>query len=179
MKPIKELQNELKLNIKEGASHVKQLKRKSIDWDVYLPSIGQNLQRDFVWSLQQKRTLIESILIGRHIPHLSIINSHLPNSIEDHFILIDGKQRLSTIFDFIDDKFTIIVEGQEYLFSQLDEDYQLEITCKTIRYYVVDEEYKKPTSDQQKILWFERLNFGGTPQDEKHLSDLRQKITLL
>ena len=27
----------------------------TIDYDVYLPSIGKNLQRPFCWSLQQKR----------------------------------------------------------------------------------------------------------------------------
>ena len=60
MKTIKELRN-IDLEIEEVCSSVKYFKQNDIDWDVYLPTKGKNLQRGFVWTLEQKRELILSV----------------------------------------------------------------------------------------------------------------------
>ena len=44
-----------------------------IDWDVYLPSYGFNLQRPFVWTVEQNRELIMSILRENFIPKISVV----------------------------------------------------------------------------------------------------------
>jgi hypothetical protein len=74
MKTIKELRN-IGLKVEEACSSVKYFKQLNIDWDVFLETRGKNLQRDFVWDLNQKRELIWSVLIGRHIPHMALINT--------------------------------------------------------------------------------------------------------
>src|SRR5438132_4452 len=85
-------------------------RRKEIHTDGYPMSIGeiQNLyaegdldihpefQRFFRWSPEQKARWIESILIG--IPLPSIFVSQQPDGKWD---VIDGLQRLSTIFEFM------------------------------------------------------------------------------
>jgi len=173
MKSIKEIRTNFDLYPHECSSQIKYFKNLNIDWDVYLPTRGRNLQRDYVWDLQQKRELIWSILIGRHIPHCSIINSiNKENQYEDIYIIIDGKQRLSTIFNFIDDKFTIEIEGKEYFFSELPNDYQKAITYYHFRYYVVNEPWDIRITDDQKVAWFKFINFAGTHQDAEHLKDL-------
>jgi hypothetical protein len=144
-----------------------------IDWNVYLPTKGKNLQRDFVWSLDQKRELIWSVLIGRHIPHCAVINMiNREDEHKDVYLIIDGKQRLSSIFDFIDDKFTIEIEGQEYLFSGLPTDYQNAINNYSFGYFIVNEPWENRITDDQKIAWFKFINFAGTPQDAEHLKSL-------
>ena len=55
-----------------------------------------------VWSPKQKSELIESVIIGIPLPILYIKEDKSGN-----WILIDGRQRLSTIFDFLEDKFPL------------------------------------------------------------------------
>jgi uncharacterized protein with ParB-like and HNH nuclease domain len=173
MKTIYDLRGNLDLYPQELSSQIKYFKGNDIDWDVYLPTRDKNLQRDFVWTLEQKRELIWSVLIGRHIPHCAIINSiNKENENEDKYLIIDGKQRLSSIFDYIDNKFTIIIDDVEYLFSELPKDYQNAITYYHFRYYVVNEPWDTRITDEQKIAWFKFINFAGTPQDKEHLNSL-------
>lgn len=85
-------------------------KRKEIKTDGYPMSIGEwmslyekdeldihpEFQRFYRWSETQKTSLIESILLG--IPLPSVFVSQRPDGVWD---VIDGLQRLSTIFQFI------------------------------------------------------------------------------
>lgn len=177
MKLLKDIRQDFDSSAKELCSSVKYFKRQNIDWDVYLPTKGMNLQRPMVWSLEQKRELIMSILIGRHIPHcavISIIDKDNPH--EEVFQIIDGKQRLSTVFDFLDDKFAIELEGVEYKFSGLPSDYQLALNGSWFRYYIVYESHGSPISDEFKIKWFNFINFAGTPQDKEHMMRLNEKL---
>lgn len=140
-----------------------------IDFDVYLPTLQKNLQRGFVWTLEQKRELIWSMLLQRPIPNLSLYIDSDDDS-NDIKQVIDGKQRLSTMIDFLNDKFTLLIEGKEYLYSQLPTDYQIAIRCRPIPCYLAYN--SRPLSDQDKINWFKMINFGGTAQDVEHLKGL-------
>ncbi|RYY48716.1 MAG: DUF262 domain-containing protein [Chitinophagaceae bacterium] len=85
-------------------------KKKKIHTDGYPMSIGElislyrdgeldihpEFQRFFRWSPQQKSKLIESILLGIPIP--SIFVSQREDGVWD---VVDGLQRLSTIFEFV------------------------------------------------------------------------------
>lgn len=174
MKTLNDLRGNLDLRPSEIGSSIKYFKMLTIDWNVFLPTINKNLQRDFVWTLEQKRELVWSLLIGRHIPHCAIINSiDKEDDRKEIYLIIDGKQRLSTIFDFIDDKFTIIIEDKEYLFSELPNDYQLAINNFYFRYYIVNEPWGIRITDEEKIAWFKFINFAGTPQDAEHLNSLK------
>lgn len=174
--PISNLRNTISLNIRETGSRLYYLKNQNIDLDVFLNSKNKNLQRDLVWNLNQKREIIMSIILGKHIPHVSIINTVARKDGKqlDYEVLqvIDGKQRLSSIFDFLDDKFTIFLEDNEWLFSELPEDYQRGIEHFHIRYYEVLEEWNTPITDDEKIQWFKFINFAGTPQDKEHMNSL-------
>lgn len=173
MKPLRDIRNSFDLNPQELSSQLKYFKKQRIDWDVFLPSIGKNLQRNLVWTLEQKRELIWSMLLGRHIPHCAIINIiDKEDDKLDLYQIIDGKQRLSTMFDFVDDKFTIEIDGCEYLFSELPTDYQQAVSFYHFRYYIINEPWEKRITDQQKIQWFKFINFAGTPQDKEHMESL-------
>ena len=197
MKSLKELRN-FDLNPHESASTLRYFIKQNIDFNVFLPTKGIKLQRDFVWTLEQKRELIMSILIGRHIPHMAIVNiiiddekkytdligRHIPHMTKvsiiiddekkntDLYQIIDGKQRLSTMIDFYQNKFTIVIDDIEYYFNDLPDDYQKCISHYHFRYYLINEDYDKPMTDEQKIMWFKFLNFSGTPQDKEHIQKL-------
>ena len=167
MKDIKELRNQLNFHPQELSSSIRYFKDQNIDFDVYLPSKGINLQREFVWNLEQKRELINSVLMSKHIPHCAIINT-----VDEVWQIIDGKQRLSSILNFIDNKFTIELENNFYLFSELPDEYQRAINFSYFRYYVVNEESDNTISDDDKIRWFKFINFAGTPQEKEHYENL-------
>jgi hypothetical protein len=87
--------------------------------------------------------------------------------------IIDGKQRFTTIMRFLDNEFPLNVNGVEYFFKDLDDDSKYEIDSF---YFTVDVVYEYETrmiSDDDKIAWFEMINFAGTPQDIEHLNNLK------
>jgi uncharacterized protein with ParB-like and HNH nuclease domain len=177
LKSISEIRKGHGLNVRECASSLKYIKSKDIDFDVFLPSIGKNLQRHLVWDIKQKREIVLSVIYGRHIPHISYINSIkvIDGKLSDSEIwqIIDGKQRLTSLFSFIDDKFTIILEGEEFLFSELPNDYKLGILSFHIRKYEVVEDVVNSIKDSEKIIWFKSINFSGTIQEETHMNLLK------
>lgn len=62
-----------------------------------------DFQRGQVWTDAKKRRLIDTILRSWYVPAIHIIvNDEL-----DHEEVLDGQQRLRTILEFVDDKFTI------------------------------------------------------------------------
>lgn len=66
-------------------------------------------QRGSVWTLEQRRALIKSILMG--LPIGSVIVSEQPFAPgRAHFRVIDGKQRIETIWAFTSDEFTVPAE---------------------------------------------------------------------
>ncbi|HUM53495.1 MAG TPA: DUF262 domain-containing protein [Chitinophagales bacterium] len=173
MKTIRELREVIDFYPHELSSQLKYFIKQNIDWDVYLPTKQRNLQRGFVWNLDQKRELINSMLMGRHIPHCAIINIVDPSDgHKDILQIIDGKQRLSAMVDFYENKFTIEIDERQYYFKELPNDYQLAISHYHFRYYVVNEPYGNPMTDKQKINWFKFINFAGTPQDIEHFKNL-------
>jgi hypothetical protein len=174
MKSLKEIKGNFDLYPSEISSSIKYFKKLDIDWQVYLPTKKKYLQRELVWNLEQQRELIWSMLIGRHIPHCAIINMvNKENTNQDIYQVIDGKQRLSSIFSFIDNEFTLEIDYVEYYFDELPEDYQRAILNYQFRYYIINEPWDTPITDDQKIEWFKFINFAGTPQDKEHLESLQ------
>jgi hypothetical protein len=162
---IKDILNKEKYNIE-------------IDWDVYLPSKDMNLQRGFVWTLDQKRELILSVFKGIRIPNITLIQYRDDFSKDRRkyiYRVIDGKQRFSTLISFCKNEFSVIWNDKEYYFDDLDLSIQGEFLyhgriISDIGYECPD----KLISDEDKIKWFEMINFAGTPQDKEHLNNLKK-----
>jgi hypothetical protein len=149
-----------------------------LDCDVFLPSIGINLQRKLVWTTEQKQDLILSVLKGIEIASVSVIiykdnETRKTNSMI--IKVIDGKQRISTLISFVKNEFPIVFEGVEYFYDDLETDAQYIFLSFTFRCDRVYEYDYKPVSDQDKIDWFEMINFSGTPQDKEHMLNLKKK----
>lgn len=70
--------------------------------------LSPDFQRRRVWTLRAKSYLIDTIVRGMPIPQVfirQIVHPSLRRTVRE---VVDGQQRLSTIIDFIDRKFTIL-----------------------------------------------------------------------
>jgi hypothetical protein len=174
MKTIRELRTVLRFHPQEINSSIKYFAENcNIDFDVYLPTRGINLQRNFVWNAHQKRELIWSVLMNRHIPRMAMVNIVSEKSdTNGTYQIIDGKQRLSAMIGFYRGRFDLIIDGEGYYYSDLPEDYQRVIAGFMFPYYIVNEDYGNKLTDDDKISWFKYINFAGTPQDYEHLLNL-------
>jgi len=169
MKTLQELQDIYTVRCHPLAIRVSSLMKYNVDFDVFLPSKGKNLQRPLVWTIEQKRQIVMSVLLKRHIPNVSIFYTS-----DDVHKIIDGKQRLTSIFSFVNNEFTIILDGEEFYFNQLPNEYKTEIIYYPVRINIINQEYGVPIDDNFLIHWFDMLNFAGTPQDFKHIEDLKR-----
>lgn len=168
---------------------------RSIFTDSYSMSIGEimsmyrekeidvhpEFQRSFRWEINQKSGLIESILLGIPMPPIFIY--HRNDGIWD---VIDGQQRLSTIFQFtgiyrdendkvqpkislVNTKFLPALNGVVWEDDD-SQKYQLSASQRLlIKRAKIDIKLLKSTSDvNTKYDLFQRLNSGGsylTPQE--------------
>ena len=187
MLKLSDIYKKLPFNVTETSLilHASELLSKDfvIDFDVYLSSKNKNLQRDFCWTIMQKSEFIISILKGIYIPHLSIIQQifvHQDGTKNRIFQIIDGKQGLSTILGFIKNEFPITVNSNEYYFTDLDAAAQNAIEHGvpavniTYEWFYHDNIDNVIISDDDKIAWFEMINWAGTPQDIEHMNFLKK-----
>ena len=147
----------------------------NVDMNIYLEKYDYNLQRPFVWTLHQQQELIWSIFMGRPIPPFVFIH-HTSSRMNDNesvtMQIIDGKQRLTTIFRYMDNEFPIIVDGEEVFFKDLDKGAQDRINFCNMHVQVYYSYKENPITDDEKIIIFNHYNFAVTPQEEEHKNKL-------
>jgi hypothetical protein len=120
------------------------------------------IQRNEVWTPEKKSLLIHSFLYGYYVPNI-IVMEEFDEDNERKYFVMDGKQRLSTIFGFFDEKFKLSDETPDIkgykiagmFFSDLPKELQDDFSDATIT--VV--EYKRMSDDERDDFFF-RLNNG-------------------
>jgi len=139
------------------------------DFDVFLPSLSVNLQRPFVWSLEQKQELILSLILERYIPNFTMIQ--VENNSKKSYEIIDGKQRINAICSFMRNEFSV----HNYYYKDMEGFNRSSVLgrLKVNMYYSYSD---SPISDIQKIKLFQLINFAGVPQEKKHLENLNKLI---
>ena len=60
-----------------------------------------DFQRDVVWNREKQQKLIDSIMRGWHIPPIHLVKI----AGKDYYEVLDGKQRLYSIYNFLNDEF--------------------------------------------------------------------------
>jgi hypothetical protein len=152
-----------------------ELLKTNIDFDVYLPSIGKNLQRGYVWDLLQKQQFILSILKEQKISPICVVKT-VDDKGERLIRIIDGKQRISTMLSFVKNEFPIEYDEKSYYFDDCDIKIQRKLMSFYFEAYTAYEYLPdEMISDENLIMWFEQINFLGTPQDIEHLKNLKNK----
>lgn len=117
-------------------------------------------QRDLVWDEADKIKLIDSMFkqvdIGKFVFRKLPFASDAPS-----YEIVDGKQRLNAILDFMADRFPYRARTWSQL-SRYDRHY---IEGYSVSYAQLAESF----TTQQVMETFVRLNTGGRPVDPKHL----------
>ena len=120
-----------------------------------------DFQRNVVWNNKQQSELIESILMGLPLPIF-----YFKQQDNSTYVVVDGKQRLSTLFLFLDNGFQLknlkildFLNGKK--FKDLDNQYGI-YQSQLEDYQVYSHVILPPTPDRIVFDIFERVNRGGT-----------------
>ena len=136
--------------------------------DIQIP----DFQRGFVWKQVQASKLIESFLVGLPVPAVFLYNEHK----SQRYFVIDGQQRLRSVFYFFEGFFGAPVRDQRQIFTlkgldgasrfhekrfeDLQEADQRRLKNAVLRAFIVQQ--MDPNDDTSMYHIFERLNTGGT-----------------
>lgn len=128
-------------------------------------------QRNLVWNRKQQSLLIESLMLKIPIPAF-----YFDEDANGCRTVIDGMQRLTTIYDFLKGKFKLC--GLQYLkkcegctFEQLDWKYRSRIEDTQLAINILDA--KCP--DMVKFDVFRRINTGGTTLNAQEVRNIMAK----
>lgn len=132
------------------------------DGSIYVPKF----QRKFVWSIAQASKFIESLILGLPVPGIFLSKE----SDTGKLLIIDGQQRLLSLFSFYEKVFKDSVfklrgvqedlEGKTI--DELNPQDKLRLDDSIIHATVIRQD--EPSNDDSSIyLIFERLNTGGKP----------------
>lgn len=141
--------------------------------------IDPEFQRYFRWDLTRKSRFIESLLLGIPIPPIFVYQNE-----DGVWELIDGLQRLSTIFEFVGmlkspegnivepqplqgTKMLPSLEGVKWISGTngLSKPLQLQVKRSRIRVEILT----KDSDSQSKYELFQRLNTGGASLNEQEV----------
>lgn len=125
-------------------------------------------QRDLVWSKEQKAALLDSIFSNVDIGKFTFIKRDYQPDRVFYYEILDGKQRLSTLCEFYEDRF--IWKGKKYSELCFEDAYHFK------RFPVVSAEVGEIT-EQQIYKLFVKLNTSGQPVSKEHLDKIKSLIT--
>jgi len=143
------------VDIKEEWFSIFELKRKIKQGKV---AMSPDFQRNLVWKLQQKSKFIESIILNIPLPPL-----YFRKDLEGNYIVVDGLQRMSTLDEFLSNKFalaglTALPQLNGQIFEGLDDKLQTRIEDRKLLIYNLQPQVP------MKVVYdiFNRINTGGT-----------------
>lgn len=122
--------------------------------------LDPDFQRDFVWDLKKQSRLIESCLMRIPLPVIYV--AEIKNGA---IAVVDGLQRLTTFTNFLNDKFSLVLEAPEnsslhalrgLKFSELPIKLQERIEDTQLTLYILD----SAAPERAKLDIFERVNNG-------------------
>lgn len=142
----------------------------------------QYYQRDFCWKLKDKQLLIDSIYNGINLGTILVrkrgwneiekmrANGETELAFKD---IVDGKQRLNAIKEFINNEFK---DSYGNYFSDLSFYAQNKFTNNQLLQYA---EMNENTKDEDVIYQFLKLNFSGIPQSKEHINFVKDILKIM
>lgn len=134
--------------------------------------LAPDFQRNFVWTLDQKSRLIESILLQIPLPTF-----YFAEDDDGMYRAVDGLQRLTTIHSFVR-RGEFALRGLEYLnsangqyFEDLPQAWKRRIFSSQLVVHVID----PSTPSDVKYNIFKRLNTGGSPLNAQEIRHCMSK----
>ncbi len=138
-------------------------------------------QRGLEWTEEQNQLLIDSIYLGIDIGKFSFrsrsfeyvekrINAGLPASFFD---LIDGKQRINAIIEFLGNKFP---DNYGNYWTELSGKAQTRFLCYS---NVQKCELGENTTDKETLTQFLMVNHSGKPMSKEHIANVQAIVQKL
>lgn len=127
-------------------------------------------QRGYVWTDEDKEKLIDSIFKGIEIGKIALIKRDYSQDLM--YEVLDGKQRIGALIDFVTDRF----QYKGFFFSELsglDRNYFKE------KFQVPVATIDRGITEKQKIQYFIALNTMGKVMDAEHINMLVKKLETL
>jgi hypothetical protein len=127
--------------------------------------LSPNFQRGFVWSKKQMSQFVESVLLNFPLPPL-----YINQDIEGNYIVVDGRQRITTLRRFLSDEFKLqdleaLTELNGQKFSTLSGVLQSKIEDKKLNLYLI-----KPSVPLEVVYdIFYRINTKGTSLNRQEI----------
>lgn len=128
--------------------------------------IKPELQRKYVWTKDEASKFVDSLLLGLPVPSIFLAK------VGDQKLIIDGYQRLMTVYDFVNGIFSgdgkvfkltnsesINERWRGKAFAELPKDEQRRIQSTTIHAIIFEQ--KHPANDSGMYKIFERINTSG------------------
>jgi hypothetical protein len=150
------------ISLEKADRSLSELKRWYDDGDLI---VDPEWQRNYVWNNRQASKLIESFLLNIPVPVV-----YLAKTVDDEYEVIDGLQRLTSVFKFLDNKFKLVgldlltdLNGHD--FKKLDKSLQRKLRNSTLRSF----ELSSGTNTDIHFIVFERLNTGGTKLNDMEI----------
>ncbi|MFK5975639.1 MAG: DUF262 domain-containing protein, partial [Sulfurovum sp.] len=151
------------VRIQRDMFSVRELK---MDYEDKRLMLAPNFQREFVWNLKQKSELIESILMGIPLPMVYFFEG-------DNGIIqvVDGKQRLTSLFEFLDNKYPLshTLSILSHLRGLRYKELKPAERTKIARHQFVTQTIIPPTPDKIKFDIFERVNRKGSTLNNQEM----------
>lgn len=128
--------------------------------------VKPELQRKYVWTKEEASKFIDSLLLGLPVPSIFLAK------VADQKLIIDGYQRLMTVYDYVNGVFS--GDGKSFrltnsesinrrwrgkAFVELPKDEQRRIQSTTIHAIIFEQ--KHPANDSGMYKIFERINTSG------------------
>lgn len=127
--------------------------------------INRDYQRGSgLWPVSARTYFIDTILQGYPFPKVYLYQSFNPNTKRPFKELVDGQQRITTIGDFLNDKFTLNSASKEYAglrYSELDEETQRKFLSYQIEVSII-----LSASRAELLDMFRRMNAYTAPLKE-------------
>lgn len=114
-------------------------------------------QRNYVWTTEQQAQLIDSVLKGHYIGQMLLAKSA---EAADCYDIIDGQQRIKTIYFFIENGFRVKKED-----VALDIETQQLFLNQPLQFYIIDE----VLDVEQTVEIFKLINTSGEPLTKQEL----------
>ncbi|WP_199522658.1 DUF262 domain-containing protein [Eubacterium sp. AF17-7] len=143
--------------------------------------LNPEYQRNVIWDKSKKTAFIESLFMGIIIPPIYVVEVPGENILEENsYEVVDGKQRLSTIKSFIQNKFVLEEKSLEYYkdwfggqnFSTIQEQHSTltnEMLSSVLDIYVITANSPEFT----KYDIFSRLNKGA---EKLKVNEIRKAV---
>lgn len=144
------------------------------DYKKGILNLDPEYQRGLVWTLEQKQSYVMNLFLEKAVvaPTL-ILNWIVEENEKNSFEVLDGKQRLSTLFDFMDNKFPLANGKYFYDLSSDDTRYILRLD---VRYTRIECICGRNLTLDEKIKLFLEVNELGTKMSDKHIEKVKELL---